>query len=717
MKKALINAVQIPKTPRKSSGAQVSGKTSRRAEYLIIDMFKAGIYTGRYVLNTQTGEHASVICGKWGKQKMLRVMGFNPLWESVYSMKVRENFHWATLEDKRTAADMLHLQPREYLKKDQILEEIENREEQYDREQRISAKDREYRKIDQMMEEVPDEKENFRDWIYDTCFKDRYMFWDKLTKTYGCSHCGGQFTEKELHKPKQGETVKCPACGENTLVKKRTSRIEKKEKICKLEELKPIYAVARHFTAWVEYEKNGHRIYLEEDVRIFLYKNRPAVKKYTIFYNQDGGGTEYWTGLTRGDWYTSNPRNKRMGEAYLYPGDIREALKGTSYEKITNAFLEMARLKMKLNYNALMAAVASRGNLGTMMEYLVKGRFYRLCKETAENCSVMYRYTGTLNMYGKTLEEVFDLIDRQKINRLRDENGGTCRLKWLRYADMLECKLPNHTLDYLETNRLYPIDIENIPANICQKMSIEQIVNYIKKQTKVSYKKPSEVLEHWKDYLSMMKAQGKSLEEELFYKPKNLKQRHDQLVTDRQKLNIIKRMDENPEIRKQEAEKMEEKFPEASAVMKQVKSKYEYASTEFRMIMPESPIEIVKEGYALHHCAGSSERYFNRIENRETYIAFLRRISEPNIPFYTIEFEPGGTIRQSRSYYDEEPGIEEIRGFLKEWQKEIKKRLTREDREHAKQSALLREENIRELKEKQNSFVLQKLMEDFMEAM
>ena len=134
------------------------------------------------------------------------------------------------------------------------------------------------------------------------------------------------------------------------------------------------------------------------------------------------------------------------------------------------------------------------------------------------------------------------------------------------------------------------------------------------------------------------------------------------------------------------------------------------------MIKPENPVEIVREGYALHHCAGSSERYFNRIENRETFIGFLRREQEPGIPFYTIEFEPGGTIRQNRSYYDEEPGIEEIRGFLKLWQKEIKKRLTKEDKKHAAKSAILREQNIKELQKNQNTFVLKKLEEDFMEA-
>ena len=57
-----------------------------------------------------------------------------------------------------------------------------------------------------------------------------------------------------------------------------------------------------------------------------------------------------------------------------------------------------------------------------------------------------------------------------------------------------------------------------------------------------------------------------------------------------------------------------------------------------------------------------------------------------------------------------------IRGFLKEWQREIKKRLSRKDLEYARKSAVLREQNIQELEAKRNTFVLEKLKEDFMAA-
>ena len=335
------------------------------------------------------------------------------------------------------------------------------------------------------------------------------------------------------------------------------------------------------------------------------------------------------------------------------------------YESMTNAFVEMSKKEMKADYNAAMAAGCRNKGLGMMMEYLAKGRFYRLLQETTGHCwAYNGSYSGYLQIDGNSIEEVMGLSDKQKINRLREENGGCLKLEWLRYSEAHNCKISKKSMDYLEECGINTDKIETLPGGIPDKMSIEQIVNYVRKQTEQGYKTPKRVLEQWADYLSMCQAQNKSLDEELFYKPKNLKQRHDELVTDGQKLDIVKRMNTDPKLRQQEAEKMEEKFSGASAVMKEVKEKYEFAADGYRMIMPESPVEIVREGYALHHCAGSSERYFNRIENRETFIGFLRREQEPDIPFYTIEFEPGGTIRQNRSYYDEEPRIEEIREFF-----------------------------------------------------
>lgn len=150
--------------------------------------------------------------------------------------------------------------------------------------------------------------------------------------------------------------------------------------------------------------------------------------------------------------------------------------------------------------------------------------------------------------------------------------------------------------------------------------------------------------------------------------------------------------------------------------MQEVRSKFEYTGQVYRILVPQKIVDIVKEGRALHHCAGATDRYFDRIKNHETYICFLRKNEAPDEPFYTIEVEPGGTIRQHRGMFDEEPDIELVKPFLREWQKVIRKRMKAEDHERAAVSKLKREENIEDLKQKNNTRVLAGLMEDFMEA-
>lgn len=717
MKYKLIEKIPVP-TPRhknkKDIGEKIVAKAQSEKEYLILDLFQYKRYIGRYVLNTETGEHVGRYDqGNWNTRKLIRIMGYDPLYESFFHPGILEKFRWDTEEDVETVKNAIQsVYSDKYL-----LSKIEGMEEDHDKEKRLRSLDNKYRRIDRLMEGITDTDETFKEWLYEVCSTEKYLFWNKENRTYGCSNCGSQISEKNLEKPRQGETRKCPECGQEAVVKKRTQKILTKTRVCKLERVTPEYGVARHYRAEIEHSINGHRIFLQEGVRILLYNKGHVRTGYMIFYNQDGETYEWENGLTRSDWYTSNPRNKRMEDCFLYPRGIPEALKGTGYENMTNAFVEMARLRLVLNYNSLMAAGCRNHGLGTMMEYLAKGRFYRLCQETARSCwAYDGSYLGPLSVDGSSIEEVMGLADKQKINRLRGENGGRIRLEWLKYAEACGCKIPKKVMDYLEENRITTKEIEELPDEVTAQMSIEQITNYIRKQTGKYYRTPQRALSQWADYLFMCKAQSKNLNNELFYKPKDLKQRHDELVTDKKKLEAVRRMGENPQLRQQEARIMEEKFPGTTEVMKEVKEKYEFAAEGYRMIMPENPVEIVQEGYALHHCAGSSERYFNRIENRETFIGFLRREQEPDIPFYTIEFEPGGTIRQNRSYYDEEPGIEEIRGFLKLWQKEIKKRLTKEDKEHAAQSAVLREQNIKELQEKQNTFVLKKLEEDFMEA-
>ena len=120
-------------------------------------------------------------------------------------------------------------------------------------------------------------------------------------------------------------------------------------------------------------------------------------------------------------------------------------------------------------------------------------------------------------------------------------------------------------------------------------------------------------------------------------------------------------------------------------------------------------------------CVTWSGIYFERIERQETYLFFLRKKEQPDVPFYLLEVEPGGTIRQKRTYDDEQtPEIEEAKHFLKKWQRFIQKNMTKEDNRLAQMSAELRAEELMELRKKQSKIwhgsLRGKLLADILEA-
>lgn len=94
-------------------------------------------------------------------------------------------------------------------------------------------------------------------------------------------------------------------------------------------------------------------------------------------------------------------------------------------------------------------------------------------------------------------------------------------------------------------------------------------------------------------------------------------------------------------------------------------------------------------------------KYLERINEQETYILFLRNTKQPDTPYYTLEVEPGGVIRQKRTEYDRQnKDIEAASAFLREWQLEIQKRITENDRELANRSRQLRMESYAEMRKK-----------------
>ena len=92
-------------------------------------------------------------------------------------------------------------------------------------------------------------------------------------------------------------------------------------------------------------------------------------------------------------------------------------------------------------------------------------------------------------------------------------------------------------------------------------------------------------------------------------------------------------------------------------------------------VVPGKASEIVLEGQKQHHCVGASDTYMDRMNSGQTFILFLRKKEEADIPYYTIEAKYDGDILQAYSAYDKKPDWNEVDKVLKKWKTEMKKRV------------------------------------------
>lgn len=710
MKRKIVNAIPQKKPTSKSSKMYVA-TVQKEGDILILDIYKDKTYIGRYCTNVETYEY-EIYKEKdktWTKSKIFALLDFDR-WD-YYESFLREKIKFNSEEEKQVVEAAF---PKIYIR--DAWSKICHAADEYSSDKRERAYDSKVRRINNLMDSVPKLPNDLAEWLYKTVSKTEYCFQNKGKQLYTTTCCGKTITDEEFgpNKIKHNDYVTCPHCKTKLQVKTRVQRIEEKTRFMLAQKIDEERGVARHFKASVVWEGDSHNIYIDEQVRIMLHKGNLRKKgACQLFYAQENRGfrlRKYSNGciIEDVDWWDSNPKNKTTGICCIYPLGIKEALEGTVYEEWSRIFTDMAAKGQRANYNSLMRYY-SKNNVG-VIEYLFKGRFYKLVEETSKNI----QWTTTINTSGRCIETVLQIKDRQRINRLRELNGGVTILEWMQWSDKNNQKIAQEVLEWLTENNISRSDVQFIE----KKMRIGQIMNYVKRQQETSYigMSASQVLSQWNDYLRMCNRLKKKVDDEMIYRPRELKRRHDDAVDEINKQNIIEDMNRNPEILKRKAKEMSEKFPGAEDILKAIKPKLEYQSDEYIIVVPNRLVDIMMDGQALHHCAGATDRYFDRIKSQETYICFLRHAAEPNVPYYTIEVEPGGTIRQHRGYLDEEPNIEVIKPFLKEWQRVIKKRLNKKDEELAAISAVKRQENIEELKRKNNLKVLNALMEDFMEA-
>ena len=275
-------------------------------------------------------------------------------------------------------------------------------------------------------------------------------------------------------------------------------------------------------------------------------------------------------------------------------------------------------------------------------------------------------------------------IDGQRMKRLSENSGNIEYLKWLQYEKESNAMLPDNIISWFCRENIKPSNLDFIAG----KMSMVQIYNYIRRQMEENHEKSNVIITTWSDYLSMAKRLKMDTDDAIIYRVRELFKRHGELVERCRQKDL-----------ESQAEAILKKYPHIEEIYKTVQDTYRYIQDDYTVIVPSKVEDILTEGKNLHHCVGSIDKYWDRIEQQETYVVFLRKTSEVDKSYYTLEIEPDGTVRQKRTMYDrQEADIDDAVKFLKKWQKEISKRITDKERNLAKRSRVLRIEEFSQLK-------------------
>lgn len=529
---------------------------------------------------------------------------------------------------------------------------------------------------DAVMRGVPKIPKSFEHWIKKTGLRKHFIFYEYTRKGVEQGYCTWCEKEVPVIRPKHNQKGRCSCCGTDIQYKSvgRLKNLITEEDIAYLIQRCNDGIVVREFTVRMMVSMTSYQKPL-----ICWHERRRFV------YTKEHKGEEFYYGHDRTERnrrWIQGELSKAVGYGYMEYVPLKNGKVFTrNLSHLNKTVLGKTGFPEYMNQIECTYPCEYFSELykQPILEQIVKAGLFSIAEEMV--------YKGSLLSYGpaKELGKAL-LIDRFRMERLRKHNGGLIYLQWLRLEKKQNRVILDEVLTWMQKKNIQPTEL----TFISDRMSPLQIKNYLERQFLETGESIKDLITTWHDYLIMAKRFGMDVTDPIVFRTRELVRRHNELVERLGNVDMVK-----------QAEELEEKYPHLSQVCAELK-KYEYSNKEYQIIAPERAEEILIEGNELRHCIYQVEKYFERMHKRESYILFLRRKEQPKKPYYTLEVEPDGTVRQKRTRYNrQEKDIESATKFLKKWQVQLQKKISLEDRELAKQSRQLRAKEIDELREKQ----------------
>lgn len=346
-------------------------------------------------------------------------------------------------------------------------------------------------------------------------------------------------------------------------------------------------------------------------------------------------------------------------KAFLYTDNLPEALSGTPWQYCAVDLFQQKMGDKEIHLPDYIRDFPQK----PFLEYLVKGGLVNL----AQSITSWYGSSRAgINADGKSMPEILGL-SKENYRILVVLNGGSEELRLLKgmQSKGIQAK-PEEIARFIEVFG-GDLSLIEILSSHREQVSVARFTDYILKQVgdkqtrlrKSLYgtMRESKRLEtysearkrairdrvtDWTDYIRCAKQLKYDLNDRYYLLPKDLTDAHNRAVIEVEKIN-------------NQARKEEQKREDAR-IRKIVESLGEIKALEMRgkhlmIVLPKDGSDLRHEGSMLHHCVGT---YAQRVARGETMILFVREVSHPDVPLYTMEWKDG-KIAQLRGKHNSNP--------------------------------------------------------------
>lgn len=179
-------------------------------------------------------------------------------------------------------------------------------------------------------------------------------------------------------------------------------------------------------------------------------------------------------------------------------------------------------------------------------------------------------------------------------------------------------------------------------------LTVKKICEYIERVDDMQCCAPKDSMQLWADYLRMLRDSECDLTDTKLVYTHSLKREHDKVARKMTQIN-------------------DEKLVAAFEQKANDNEWLEYRGKQLSAVVPHQLTDLYEEGRKLSHCVGS---YARSVVNGDSVIVFLRRNSNLEAPYCTVELRDKRIV-QVRGWNNREGiAIPDIRSFLKNWSDE-----------------------------------------------